>query len=182
MRRNEPVERLRVDDVHARLGELRPHEQGDEAGDQVEAERRDEVLDADHLVVGVDAEVVAPGVGAVSGVILGTGGPTGDPVEPVVERSHPEQEAERRDDRPGGQQNREIPDRVPVSSVPDAADERCGEPERQRRRPEGPEPAALREPPDASRTRGRRRGVVLDLTVIEDVDGHYEPCPAEDVR
>ena len=61
-------------------------------------------------------------------------------------------------------------------------DERRREPERERRRPERPQPAAPREPPDASRTRGRRRGVVLDLTVIEDVDRHYDPCPADDVE
>ena len=35
-----------------------------------EEDRRDEVLDADHLVVGVDLEVVAPAVGAVARVVV----------------------------------------------------------------------------------------------------------------
>ena len=60
-----------------------------------EDERRREVLDADHLVVGVDLEVVLPGVGAVAGVVLGPGRAPRDPVEPVVERAEAEQEADR---------------------------------------------------------------------------------------
>ena len=57
---DEPVERLRVEELHARLRELGADEHREDAADDEEEDRRDEVLDADHLVVGVDAEVVAP--------------------------------------------------------------------------------------------------------------------------
>jgi hypothetical protein len=50
-------------------------------------------------VVGVDAEVVAPRVGAVAGVVLGLGRRAGRPAEPVVERPQPDQEAERGGDQ-----------------------------------------------------------------------------------
>ncbi len=71
--RDEAVEGLVVDELHARPRELgaeehRHHPAGDEEDD-----RRDEVLDPDHLVVGVRAEVVRPGLAAVARVVLGHG-------------------------------------------------------------------------------------------------------------
>ena len=62
VRREEAVVGLRVDDLHARLGELGAEEHRHQAAEREEEERRDEVLDADHLVVGVDLEVVLPGL------------------------------------------------------------------------------------------------------------------------
>ena len=57
---DEPVVGLRVHELHARLGELGAEEHRHQAADREEDERRHEVLDADHLVVGVDLEVVLP--------------------------------------------------------------------------------------------------------------------------
>ena len=67
----EAVVRLRVDELHPGLRELGAHEHRQQAADEEEEDRRDDVLDADHLVVGVDAEVVAPAVRAVARVVLG---------------------------------------------------------------------------------------------------------------
>ena len=55
----------------ARTRELGAHEHREQAADDEEEERRDEVLHADHLVIGVDAEVVLPARGAVARVVLG---------------------------------------------------------------------------------------------------------------
>ena len=57
---DEPVVGLRVHELHPRLGELGAEEHRHQAADDEEDERRHEVLDADHLVVGVDLEVVLP--------------------------------------------------------------------------------------------------------------------------
>ena len=57
---NEPVEGLRVDELRARPRELGAEEHRQQPADDEEEERRHDVLDADHLVVGVDPEVVAP--------------------------------------------------------------------------------------------------------------------------
>ena len=54
-----------------------------------------DVLDADHLVVGVDLEVVLPAVGAVARVVVHPGRASRDVVQPVVEGADPGQEAER---------------------------------------------------------------------------------------
>ena len=97
--REQAVERVRVDEVRARLGQLGAHQHRDQAAYQQEEERVDHVLDPDHLVVGVDPEVVLPAVGAVAGVVLRTGAPPRRPVEPVVEAAEADQEAERRGDQ-----------------------------------------------------------------------------------
>ena len=55
-----------VQELHARLGELGADQHRQQAADEEEEERGDRVLDPDHLVVGVDAEVVAPAVRAVA--------------------------------------------------------------------------------------------------------------------
>ena len=72
--REDPVVRVRVDQLRAGLGELGPDQHRQEASDEEEDEGGDDVLDADHLVVGVEAEVVAPRVSPVIGVVLGDGG------------------------------------------------------------------------------------------------------------
>ena len=77
------------------LRELGAEDHRHEPADDEEEERRHEVLDADHLVVGVDAEVVAPAVGAVARVVLGPRRPAGDVVEPVVEGADAGEEADR---------------------------------------------------------------------------------------
>ena len=62
-----------------------------------------DVLDADHLVVGVDAEVVLPASRAVRGVVLGPRRPARCPVEPVVEGAEADEEEQRRGDQRDGQ-------------------------------------------------------------------------------
>ena len=94
--RDEAVERLRVDELHSRLRQLGPEDHRHQPAEDEEDERRHEVLDPDHLVVGVDLEVVLPDVGAVVGVVVGPRRPAGDPVQPVVERAEAEQEPDRR--------------------------------------------------------------------------------------
>ena len=108
---NSPLNVLRVDEVRAGLGQLRAHQHRDQPADQQEDERVDRVLDPDHLVVGVDPEVVLPRVGAVAGVVLGARRAPGGPVEPVVEAADADQEGE----RDGDQRDRE--DRVGVEEV-----------------------------------------------------------------
>ena len=91
-------------------GELGAHQHRHQAADDEEEEGRADVLDADDLVVGVDAEVVAPrcrrrGPSGPPGSV----GRAGGPAEPVVEAADPDQEAER-----GGDQGADGDDRVPV--------------------------------------------------------------------
>jgi len=68
--RDEDVERLRVEVLVARLSELGAEEHREQAADAEEDDRRDDVLDPDHLVVGVDPEVVAPRLRAVTRVVV----------------------------------------------------------------------------------------------------------------
>ena len=56
----EAVVRVRVHELAARRGQLGADHHRQQAADEHEEERRDDVLDADHLVIGVDPEVVAP--------------------------------------------------------------------------------------------------------------------------
>ena len=57
---NRPLKVFALDEVRARLRQLRAHQHRQQPADQQEDERVDRVLDADHLVIGVDAEVVLP--------------------------------------------------------------------------------------------------------------------------
>ena len=94
--REEAVVGAGVDDLGARLGELGPDQHRHQAADEEEEEGGADVLDADHLVIGVEAEVVLPALGAVLGVVLGDRRHAGRPAQPVVEAAEAEQEAERR--------------------------------------------------------------------------------------
>ncbi len=89
--------------LHSRLGQLGADQHREQAPDEQEEERGDRVLDPDHLVVGVDLEVVPPGVGAVGRVLLGARRLARSPVEPVVGGADPDEEEQRhgdqRDDR-----------------------------------------------------------------------------------
>ena len=78
------------------LRELGADEHREHAAGEEEEDRRDEVLDADHLVVGVDAEVVLPALRAVAGVVLGPRRLAERVVHPVVEGADAGEEAERR--------------------------------------------------------------------------------------
>ena len=70
----EAVVGLGVHVLHPRLRELRAHEHREEARDHEEEDRGDDVLDADHLVIRVDPEVVLPRVRAVARWSSGRGG------------------------------------------------------------------------------------------------------------
>ena len=91
--------------------ELGAHQHRDQAADEQEHERVDRVLDPDHLVIGVDPEVVLPRVRAVQRVVLGPRRLARRPVEPVVERAQTDQEEERR------REHRDQQDRVGVDEV-----------------------------------------------------------------
>ena len=88
-----------IDDLGARLGELGAHDHRQQAADQEEDERDADVLDADHLVIGVELEVVLPALGAVLGVVVGDRRRAGGPAEPVVEAAEADQVADRAGDR-----------------------------------------------------------------------------------
>src|SRR6185503_5813504 len=77
-----------------------------------------------HLVVGVDLAVVGPAIGAVVRVVVDERRPPRDPVEPVVERSEPEEEADRRGHHPGDEDD-DLPvvDGVPAHDPPERHDE-----------------------------------------------------------
>ena len=90
------VVRLRVDVVRLRPRKLGAHEQREQAAGEEEEDRRRDVLDPDHLVIGVDAEVVLPAVRAVGRVVLRRRRPADRVRDPVVERSETGEEAERR--------------------------------------------------------------------------------------
>src|SRR5436309_1727108 len=83
---------LGSEELHPGLGELSAHQHRQQAADEQEEERGNRVLDADHLVVGVDAEVVAPRAGAVGRMVLGPRRPSRRPVKPVVAGPDPDQE------------------------------------------------------------------------------------------
>ena len=102
----------------------------------------DEVLDADHLVVGVDLEVVLPRVGAVVGVVVRDRRPARDPVEPVVERPEAEQEADRAH-RQAADEDDDVPvvDRIPAGEPADPGDEVEPDQEEQREAPGAPDEA-----------------------------------------
>src|SRR6185437_6770674 len=116
-------EGLRVEVLVARARELGAEEHRQEAADEEEDDGRDDVLDADHLVVGVDPEVVAPAAGAVTRVILGPARAAGGVVGPVVEAAEPDQEAERERDEADRGERPAFPDRVPVGGPADEAGE-----------------------------------------------------------
>ena len=99
----QPVVGVRVHELHARRRQLGAHEHRQQAADEHEEERGDDVLDADHLVIGVDAEVVLPRVRAVARVVLRARRAAGRPVEPVVEGADADEEEQRR-----GEQRRAI--------------------------------------------------------------------------
>ncbi len=161
----EPVERLVVHELHPRPGELGAHDHREEAAREQEEDVGDEVLDPDHLVVGVHPEVVAPRAGSVAGVVLGLGRLPDRPAHPVVEASDPGQEAERDRDERDRRQDRALPDRVPALGVANRHHDPGPDPEEERDHPRAAQEAGRGEPAQARRRRLRpvRRGVtVLD--------------------
>ena len=141
----EAVEGLRVEELHARLRELGAHQHREQAADQEEDDRRDEVLHADHLVIGVDAEVVLPAVRAVRRVILRARRLAEGVVDPVVERAEPGEEAERRRDEQRDEDDRlPVEQRVPAAPPAQDDDEPEAEGGEERSHPGGADPARAR--------------------------------------
>ena len=93
---NSPLNASVRHELHPGLRQLGAHQHGQRAAHEQEEERGDRVLDADHLVVGVHAEVVLPRARAVARVVLGHRGSAGGPAEPVVEGPDADEEEQRR--------------------------------------------------------------------------------------
>ena len=164
---DEAVVGLRVHELHAGLRQLGAEEHRHQAAEREEDERRHEVLDTDHLVVGVDLEVVLPRVGAVIGVIVRLRRPAGDPVEPVVERADAEQEPDRAE-REAADEDDDVPvvDRIPAGEPADAGDEIEADEEEEREAPGAADETGPHEDVAPVRRRsgagGRAVGRVLD--------------------
>ena len=155
--REEAVVRLLVEVLDPRLGQLGADEHREHPAGEEEEDRRHEVLDADHLVVGVDAEVVAPALGAVARVILGAGRVAERVVDPVVEGADAGEEADRRGDERGDEDDRLAQqDRIPAGSRPDSHDDPEADPAEEDEHP-GPaqEPGAEQQPAPAAGRAGR---------------------------
>ena len=160
--RDQDVEGLRVEELVARLCELGAEEHREHAAGAEEEDRRDEVLDTDHLVVGVDAEVVLPRARTVTGVILGPRRATTHVVQPVVEPADAGEEAERDGHELDGDDVRALPGRVPREQRAQPDDDGQAEAEADRRHPKDTQPARRQQPAEARRRR-RRFVCVLGL-------------------
>ena len=101
VRREQPVEGAGLDDLGPGLRQLGAHDHRHRPADEEEDEGGADVLDPDHLVIGVELEVVLPRVRAVILVLelRRVGGPADRPAEPVVEGAEPGEEADRGEDR-----------------------------------------------------------------------------------
>ena len=99
----QPVVGVRVHELHPGRRQLGAHDHRQQAAEQHEEERGDDVLDADHLVVGVDAEVVLPRVRAVPGMVLRARRAARHVIDPVVEGADPDEEEQRREQQRGQQ-------------------------------------------------------------------------------
>src|SRR5437763_795985 len=132
-----------------------------------EEERGDEVLDPDHLVVGVDAEVVLPARGAVTRVVLGPGRASGDVVQPVVERPDAGEESDRGGDHSANRDDHGPVERRRPAPPPAKADDQ----EHPEREEEGrhPQRAAESGAEEETPRRAVRRLVVLRIGLRADV-------------
>jgi hypothetical protein len=97
--REQAVVDARIDELRARLGELGADQHRQQPADEEEEEGDADVLDPDHLVIGVEVQVIPPRIGAVVAVVVGDGRGAGRPAQPVVAAADPEQEADRGRDR-----------------------------------------------------------------------------------
>jgi hypothetical protein len=171
--REEAVVGLVVEELHAGLGELGANEHRQHSGREEEEDRRREVLHADHLVIGVDPEVVLPAVGAVARVILGLRRLADRVAHPVVEGADPGQEADRRGDQAGYEKDDLAePDGMPAAPPTAQHDDPAADSEEERRHPRRAEEAGVEEASPAAR---RRRWTVVDgrrLVVLGD-RGHF---------
>jgi len=145
--------------MDAGLRQLRADEQREQAAGEEEEDGRDEVLDADHLVVGVDAEVVAPAVRAVARVVLRAGRVAERVVRPVVEGTDSAEEADRGGDERRDEDERLRQDeRVPAAAPAREDDEPEANAGEEQRHPGGAhEAGAEQKTPGTAAGRGRRK-------------------------
>src|SRR4029079_9069197 len=175
-RRHEGVEGLRVEELHSGLRELGTEQHREEAADGEEEERGDEVLDPDHLVVGVDLEVVLPAVRPVVRVVVHQRRAPRDPVEPVVEGADAEQEADRRRDHPGDEDDvLPVVDGIPAGERTERDDDVHPDQEEERRDPQRAQVARAHE--DAAAARGRVALLELVLAVLVEGGGQFASFP-----
>ena len=164
--RDEAVVLLRIEVLRARLRQLGAEDHRHQAPGEEEEDRRHEVLDSDHLVVGVDAEVVVPAAGAVAGVVLRRGGVAEAVLDPVVEGADAGQEADRSgDQRRNRDDDQPVEDGLPAGECPDADDDPEPDAEEEGRHPRRAQPPGREEAVEARRRRRRRRvaGVLGEL-------------------
>ena len=177
--REEAVVGLRVEVLRPRLRELRADDHRQQAAGEQEEDRRHQVLDPDHLVVGVDAEVVPPAVRAVAGVVFGRGGRADRPADPVVEGADARRgtRGEPRVSAPTRMMIRQsqIGPRRPTSGCP----RRCRpDPEEERRHPRHPQPPRREQvAPPAGRRLRRVQRVAVRVHVLG--DGSFAALVAE---
>ena len=130
-------------------------------------------------MIGVDAEVVGPGASAVARVVLGSRGPAGEVVEPVVERAQACQEPDRRRGQGADRDDRlPVPGRVVAAQPAEEDDDAGADGEEEPRHPDRAHPAGPEgpAPPAGARRRGRRvRRRVLGLDLR-----HRLPPPSVD--
>ena len=148
---HETVEGLRVHVLHARLRELGAEHERQEPAEDEEGEGRADVLDPDHLVIGVDAEVVLPALGAVAGVVLGLRRLADGVAEPVVEPADAGEEPERDRDEADRRDHRPVPDRVPALERADRDHDQRAEAEEERDRPQAADVSRREQPVDPTR-------------------------------
>ena len=166
--REQPVEGVRVHELRARLRQLGAHDHRHQPAEDEEEEGGDDVLDPDHLVIGVHPEVVLPGVGAVARVVLGDRGSAGGPAEPVVEAADADDEGERHGDQRHRGDGVPVEHRVPAVERADAAATSAEREERTR--------SAGRSRPGTSRAPGALRQVSLGLPLRPRREGTSRAC------
>ena len=143
---HETVERLGVDDLRSGVRELGAEDHGQQSTDEEEEEARDDVLHADDLVVGVDAEVVLPAPRAVPGVILRRRRAPDGVAGPVVEGADAGEEAHRDRDEGDGHDDVAQPDGIPALEPADERHDPDADPEEQRDHPQAAAEAGSLEP------------------------------------
>ena len=140
--REQAVVGARREVLVARRRQLGADALGQRAADQEEDEGRAQVLHPDHLVVGVDLEVVLPGVGAVGGVILLDPVVLADQVAvPVVEAADADQEPDAAEQHHEGVLDAGVVGRVAEQPAADRHHAEAPDQRAERGDPRGPHPA-----------------------------------------
>ena len=146
VRRDQLVVLAVGDRLHTGLGQLGAEHLGKQTTDEIHDEREDDVLDADHLVIGVELEVVPPRLRAVLRVVVRIELPTGDPGPPVIHTADADDEADAAEDVGDGQERVLLHHRVHVE------DRATRERHKHRKRGE------QRRGPETTRERGAQNG------------------------